>query len=395
MAEDNKSTPVKRLPGQSGAPTPLGTASIGLSLGGATVTLTLAQPVACPGHPLAITATGTPAGGNFSWTITGAAGADLVDGGGASVRTGSVVNLLGFQPDPGTGNIPAQTAVISVDYTLVPYPIATASQNVTIHAINFVVTKNVINKNQTRADIGSSSQFKIGSVGTPTVSTDPQVQIQLDASCPRKSDCAGNHRAGWLQTVLSNTAILRYTDTKIEFNIPIPIRDDFGNSPPPPFYLAPVLFAGDKDAKTVHHEDTPDLPGGWTDPRSGAPAKPPPPDGGGPAPPSKNLELRQASRAMTFTAWLVVQNVEWSAHDMAGSLAFLANFNWGMSLSVTVDTSKKDLKTRATPVSSNPTVPKSFSTGKGGSSPNLATPTADQALNDPANMHIDPAPTLP
>lgn len=97
---------------------------------------------------------------------------------------------------------------------------------------------------------------------------------------------------------------------------------------------------------------------------------------------------------MTFTAWLVAQNTEWAAHDVPGSLAFLGNFDWGMNMTVTVDTTKA-VGSRATPASVDPAVPGTISTGKGGKAPNLAALTCNQALADAANYHMDPAPTMP
>ena len=38
-----------------------------------TVAIELPQPVACPGHPLPIRATGSPAGGTYAWSVSGAA----------------------------------------------------------------------------------------------------------------------------------------------------------------------------------------------------------------------------------------------------------------------------------------------------------------------------------
>jgi hypothetical protein len=353
-----------------------------LTMNPVTVVLSLDQPVACPGHPLAITATGDPAGGTYAWTIA-APSADLVDGSGATTRAGNVVNLRGFQADTGTGNIPAQTAVVTVTYTSTNGQTATATSNVPIHAITFTMTNNTItSKPTTTAE--TSTTLTIGDPGGGSVMyTKPSVKLQLDASCPRKSDCAGSHRMGWLQTCLTNTCTLRYTHTLIQWTPPMPVRDAAASAPQP-FYNTVATFAADGDTQSVVHDDNPSLPGSWTDPRPGAPPPPPP----------KNQQLRQASRAMSFTAWLVVQNTEWAAHDLPGSLAYIGNFNWSMSMNVTVDTSKT-IGPKATPTSSPPTVPASISAGQGGSTPNLAAPTANQGLADPANYHVDPAPELP
>src|SRR4051794_32298543 len=72
-----------------------------------TVVINLSQPIACPGHPLPITATGTPSGGTYAWTV---AGAELVDGAGAAVSTGAAVNLRHFKANDTDGKIPEHSA---------------------------------------------------------------------------------------------------------------------------------------------------------------------------------------------------------------------------------------------------------------------------------------------
>lgn len=124
------------------------TAKITISLKPITVTLTPGQPVACPGHPLDITAAGDPAGGTYSWTIA-APSADLVDGSGNPIRAGNVVNLRGLKADDSTGNIPAQTATVTVTYTYTNGQTATANKAIPIHAINFALTNNTITKSPT------------------------------------------------------------------------------------------------------------------------------------------------------------------------------------------------------------------------------------------------------
>ena len=157
------------------------TAKIEIKLTLITVKITLSQPVACPGHPLSITATGDPAGGTYAWTITAPAAA-LVDGAGAPVSTGPSVNLRGFQADTGTGNIPAQTASISVTYTYTNGEKANDKKDVTIHKIDFVVTNDAI----TAGVIGpqeTAAGVTIGpSAGNREIVTDPKVEIQLDSS---------------------------------------------------------------------------------------------------------------------------------------------------------------------------------------------------------------------
>jgi hypothetical protein len=356
------------------------TAKIEIKLKPITLSITSAQPVACPGHPLAVTATGDPAGGTFAWTIAAPA-ADLVDAGGAPVRAGATVNLRGYQPDDTTGNIPAQTAAISVTYTFTNGQKVTASKNITIHEIKFVVTSDTINKSATVVQ-ESAALIKVTFGAAATMSTDPQVEIQLDASCPRKADCAQNHKVGWLQTVLTFVNEQRYTHTLIHKTPAMPVRDALPGAPAP-FYSAPTTFTGDRDKETAHHEDSPGTQGSWTDPR-GASAAPPP---------AKNKQLRSIKRTESFTAWLVVQNIEWATHDVPGSFAFPGHFDWSMGVNLTVDTSQA-VGSRATPASTPPTVPANVSKGKGGSSPNLAAPVANDTTNDPAILHIDAAPEI-
>lgn len=344
-----------------------------------TVTITLAQPVACPGHPLGITATGNPSGGTFAWTISAPA-ADLVDGGGASVRAGATVNLRGFSPDTTTGNIPAQTASISVTYTLSGQK-ATANQDVTIHEIKFVVTNDTINSSPTTV-VESAALLTVTFGAAATMSTDPQVEIQLDATCPRKADCAANHQVGWLQTVLTFVSDQRYTHTLIHKTPAMPVRDALPGAPAP-FYSAPTPFTADKDKETAHHEDSPGTRAAWTDPRAASPSPPP----------AKNKQLRQVTRTESFTAWLVVQNIEWATHDPDNAFAFPGHFDWSMGVTLAVDTTQA-VGSRATPATTPPTVPAKISTGKGGTSPNLKAPVANDTTNAAAVLHIDPAPGI-
>lgn len=345
------------------------TATIEIKLRPITVTIKLGQPVACPGHPLDVTATGDPAGGTYAWTIAAPA-ADLVDGAGAPIRTGAIVNLRGYAPDTSTGNIPAQTAAITVTYTYTNGEKVTANQNVTIHKIDFVVTNDAI----TSGVIGpqeTAAGVTIGpSAGNREIVTDPKVEIQLDASCPRKAACAGNHRVGWLQTMQSSDLRIRYRDSLLTWGLvpAAPIRDAFATATSP-FYSTVTTFTADRDKQTAHHEDSPNLPAGWTDPRPTAPTPPPPVNG----------QLRLMFFNDTFTAWLVVQNVEWSAHDMNNSFSFLRNFNWSAHLDITVDTTKA-VGSRCTPASANVVAPANPGAGKGGNSPILTAPIANSAF---------------
>ena len=260
---------------------------------------------------------------------------------------------------------------------------ATAKQNVPIHAVTFTVTNNSVTKQPTTT-LESAALLTIGQHGASVMYSNPSIKIQLDASCPRKAACAGSYQVGWVQTAYTNVAQLRYTDSLVHFDMPLlPSRDALASATAP-YYGSTATFTGDGNSQSVVHGDNPGLPGGWTDPRAGAPAPPP----------AKNLQLRTATRAMSFTAWLVAQNTEWAAHDIPGSLAFLGNFDWGMNMTVTVDTTQP-VGSRATPASLDPNVPGTISSGKGGNSPKLDGLTCNQQLADPANYHLDPAPTMP
>jgi hypothetical protein len=357
-----------------------GTGKIEIKLTPITVAITLAQPVACPGHPLEITATGSPAGGTYAWTIAAPA-ADLVDAAGAAARSGNKVNLRGFQSDTNTGDIPAQTAKIAVTYTYTNGQTAAANQDVVIHEIKFKLTDDSISKSPTAAN-ESATVLDITFGASATMSTNPKVEIDLDASCPRKTDCAKNHQTGWLQTVLTSVVDLRYTHTQIKVTPPMPVRDAIAGVPAP-FYLAPIQFTGDKDKQTVHHEDSPGVQAPWTDPRPASPAAPPP----------KNKQLRTVTRSMSFTAWLVVQNIEWAAHHPSDSHAFIGHFDWSMSITVAVDFTKA-IGSRGSPHSSPPVVPAKITKGKGGSSPDLGAVVYNTTANDPANQHITAAPGI-
>jgi hypothetical protein len=359
---------------------PAKTAKIELKLTPITVTIALDQPVACPGHPLGIKATGDPPGGTYAWTIAVPA-ADLVDGARAPIRAGDRVNLLGFKADDTTGNIPEQTASIDVTYTWTNGETATAHADVKIHEIKFVTTNNGISQSPTTAT-DNASQVSISFGAAATMSTNPRIEIDLDASCPRKAACAQNHQVGWLQTALTFVADRRYTHTLIHKTPALPVRDALAGVTRP-FYSNPTPFTADRNKQTAHHEDSPGTNAGLTDPRPGAPAPPP----------AVNQQLRQIVRSESFTAWLVVQNIEWATHDMEHSFAFLGNFDWSMAMTVAVDMTQP-VGSRVTPTTSNPTVPATISTGKGGGTPNLLAPIANDTTNDPAIIHIDPAPGI-
>ncbi len=353
---------------------PASTGKTEVKLKPVTVTIALAAAVACPGHPLEITATGDPGGGTYAWTITGDAGVDLVDAAGATVRTGNKVNLRGFEADPANGNIIAKTSSVSVTYTYTNGSKAKADQSVKIHEIKFAVTNKAITAGFVIAN-EIAAGVVLGVNGVAEMSTDPKVEIRLDSTCPRKADCAANHRVGWLQTVRTNVRQARYTHSLVDTTVPLPIRDVW-NGTVFPFYSTVTAFTGDKDKQTAHHEDSPTQPAGWTDTRTATATVPAPP----PPPPPKNLQLRSVNFSNGFTAWLVVQNIEWAGHDVPGSFAYQGNFDWSMELNVVVDISKAvGAASHVTPHQKKATMPATIATGKGAQNPNLDLPIANTA----------------
>ena len=214
--------------------------------------------------------------------------------------------------------------------------------------------------------------------------TKPKVKIKLDASCSRKADCAKNYRVGWLQTVLTDDRRTRYTHTIITLSIPLPIRDGNPASGPSliPFYDPVFDFTGDGDIRTVHHRDSPGNGAAWTDPRPLAPAPPP----------AKNRQLRKVFFRTSFKAWLAVQNIEWKAHDLAGSFAYQKNFEWSVHLDVDVDTTRP-VTSRCTPTSAAPTIG-AMANGKGSGTPVLAAKVANDAAQEPGAVTVAPAPGI-
>jgi len=301
--------------------------------------------------------------------VTGASAAKLVDASGNPVNNGDTVNLRYFKANDADGSIPEQTAGVGVVYT---HPDGTASDSkaVKIHKIDFEVTDTEITAGVTQAN-ESNVLVRLGSdPATSTIRVEPWVKIKLDPSCPRKQACAGNHRVGWLQTVWSNTRMVRYAYTLSSIVVPTPIRDNLPGNPPFPFYWLVKQFTRDNELHTAPHEDSPSQPCPWTDGRLDQQAKDHPswPD-------ILSHALKRVSFRDEFTSWLVVQNIEWSGHDLPGSFAYQKNFDWSIRLSVDVDTTKP-VGSRCKPHSSVPDI-EPMSDGKGSREPNLAAPTAN------------------
>lgn len=339
------------------------------------VAINLAQPIACPGQPLAITAVGTPGGGTYRWTISGGQ-AELVDAVGNVVSTGATVNLRGFKPDDATGNIPEQTITVTVDYTH-PNGVASDTVDVKIHKIDFVVTNDrIVFANPLEVDDRGADVL----IGNPAPATMPallvnaEVEIQLDPACPAKTTCAQNHEVGWLQTVIANQREARYSDTLAEQTIPIPIRDELKTNINRPFYdhTMTFVFGADRDLARPGLLDRPNFFMPHTDPRTGTPGA-----------------LRRMMLSNDFHVWLAVRNKAWWDHDEQNSLLFLRNFTWHCDLTADIDPTKP-IGSRCTIVSRD-TKPDRYGAGKGGVSPELDPPAAHNSQTFPDN----PAPHIP
>jgi hypothetical protein len=329
-----------------------------------TLTLTPEHPVACPGHPLKVTAAGLPAGGTYAWTATGH-GAQLVTAAGAAATTGAELHMRCFKPNDANGEIPERVVTLRVTYTHPTIGAVTVSQDIKVHKITFVVANTAVTGGGTQAT-ESAGAVQLGNVaGTATMSTDPDVTITLDPACPRKAACAGAHDLGWMQTVLTNTRDWHYshTDWSLDPNF-LPIRDQIGG--PRPWYEPSSAFASDGDTVFAHHEDSPSQGVPWIDPRgTAAPAAPPPP-------PPANLQLTAVEFANGFHAWLVVRNTEWWAHDETGSFAYQRNFAWSCGLTIAVDTTQA-VGSRCAPTTRAATIG-AVGTGKGGVTPTITAP---------------------
>ncbi len=342
-----------------GAGTSAPQATVLLQLSIITVTLTLPVAVACPGHPFEMDATATPAGGTFTWTTTGG---QLVDSSGANpLTTGNQVFLASFQPDNQNGNLPAQSITVTVNYAF-NGGTGTANQTINVHAVNFNVTGLSVSSAPVAANETDALLTLGGFSGSSNImSTNPSVQIQVDASCTRPDSCAANYRLGWLQTMRTNSRTMRWSQTAGQVAADMPIRDAItqgaGASTLAPFYSVSQNFSGNNSPATAPHFDSPSLVIQWTDPTTN-----PPPD----------KRLRNATLANEFTAWLVVENEEWDNEHHNSAFVFLRNFDWSLNLTVAVDVSKPT-GSRCTPQSSNPSIG-AVGNGQGSGTPVLTTP---------------------
>jgi hypothetical protein len=321
------------------------------------VRIQLSQPVGCPGHPLKVTAKGAPLGGTYHWTVSGGS-PQLEDAGGIPTRGGRQLYFRSFRADSATGKIPEQQHTLTVTYTH-PRGTATASKRVKIHGIDFRVTQTEIARSPILV-FESPTHVILWTYDLPVIKTTPNIEIQLGHACPRKDQCAANYQVGWLQTMLSNRREIRYTNYMLDVVGSTPIRDARDNetpTPPPPFYFKVHGFLHDKQSIVVPHEDSPQFPAypgaELTNPISG--------------------QLQSISLSHNFTAWLVVQNIEWASRRLADSFSFLGHFDWSVALSAV--TTNTPHGAHFLPDAGTPTAPNNIQPGKGPSSPSLERPT--------------------
>ncbi len=337
------------------------TALAELLLNGGDVAVAIeAADVACPGHNHEVKATGTPAGGTYEWTVESGT-ARLTNASGIASTEGDTLFLRGITPEQ---------VRLSVTYTA-PAGTANSDKTITIHDINYRVRNFVAARGGFQA-IESAAAVQIWNIpGSPAFSLDPRVRIQVDASCPRKAACAGNHRVGWLQVMRTDDREMKYPTTRGWVVCPMPIRDAWRDTLRP-FYDGPSVqtFAGDGDEQTAHHEDSPSFPGppgaSWIDP---------------PADPAGQLET--VTLANRFTAWLVVQNIEWAAVSVSESFTYLKNVAWRCALTSTMDHTRP-VGSRATP--RRQVTAFADGEGRGSGTPIFTAPI----FNTSANLRTDP-----
>jgi hypothetical protein len=288
-----------------------------------------------------------PAAGKFSWRVIGA---ELVNQAGAIARTGSTVYLRHYKPDPSAGVVPLAQVTVEVTY-IHPRGRAVARKIVQVHEVRFKVTKMQVQTSPLRVSWNSVFLHLNSDQPNKLVAAKPEVQIFL-GSCPRGSACAPNFRVGWLQTLRSSLKEVLYTQTSVSYSVPTPIRDAAAGVDPFPFFgRAAPAFRKNGDRLSVSFEDPPGYSATWDDPRSGA-AK-------------KKHQLQSMLYASEFSTWLVVQNIAFGKHHLAGSFTYLCTFNWSVSHRV---------KTR-------PTMPRSGSAS--GLAPTLSKVTTGKGTFDP------------
>lgn len=346
-----------------------------------TVTINLSAAVACPGHFLDVEAVGTPAGGTYVWTISGA-DALLMDANNCPTNAGQKLKFLSFRADDSNGSIPHQDAKLTVVYTC-PEGSDSASKDLPVHGITFDVTGPRLFKGATDAietqdalvlcdnDAYGGPDGKHPKPSATMGYPDLEVTIHLEGICPRQGACAGNHKVGWVQTITGNTRVARYELHTVSDVVPLPIRDHADGGGAPPFYGLTEIFSSNDNRKKIIHEDTPKMTAPWKlygfgpDQKLGR----------------FNQSLRRVDFANSFNTWLVVQNVEqYTRSPQASSLVYLRNTQWSIGMRVDVDMTK-EVGSRCSPQCFSPTVG-ALTVGKGSATPKLDGP----APKDPGVM---------
>jgi hypothetical protein len=198
------------------------------------------------------------------------------------------------------------------------------------------------------------------------MNVEPKVTLKLGAACPRKQECASNHRVGWLQDVTRWEKSFRFRRRLVQLRTPVgpPIRDAESGAPFP-FYSESSTFdfKDDADFYRVNHSDSPAFGALWEDSKDPHPSSSP---------------LEQVIFKLGFTAWLVVQNIEWSSRDVPGSLVYLGNFDWSLDCTLNVTTAPPARRTTE-PQVFTPQITASGK-GKGSRTPSFTPESANESV---------------
>jgi len=333
------------------------------------VAIELTEKTACPGHPLAVNAKGTPTGGTYAWSVSNA---KLVDGSGEPISEGESLFLRSFESDNTKGNIPERKAKVEVTYT---HPDGTAkdSREVPVHSVDFVVTGLTVRSTALEVKPSGFANVSLESKdGDPTMDVNPTVTLRL-GSCSRKSECAQNYRVGWIQDITKWEKTMRYRYHLVQL-LPKegpPIRDAVEGADDP-FYAETYSFQKDGDFYRVNHSDTPAFGALLEDKRHPKPEESP---------------LEQLVYKLDFTAWLVSQNTEVSGQDPERGLLYLRNFTWSVDCTLKVTTDPL-AATRYEPRAFTPTIGP-VGTGKGARTPSFTKLTANQTA-EPKSTPLSP-----
>ena len=285
------------------------------------VEITLDKPIACPGHPLPMTATGMPSGGTYEWVVSDNA-AQLVDASGKRLTKGQALSMRCFKPDDATGDLPERVITVGVTYTHPTLGTVEASKPVTVHAVSFLLEDLAIQQGGTQV-LERDEGLYVGAEGSQTIEASTKVSITVAESCPRRSACENAYEVGWIQNIVSDVLKLRYPSTLVSSHVSMPILDS--NSVIKPWaYSRRALFPTPTEIRFVDSPTLVAVP--WRDER-------PPEADEAPGP----LDLRRLELHMIFRTWVAVRHVEWGAHDSTGSFVWLRNFGWSANLDTQVN----------------------------------------------------------